>query len=302
MMKRLAPKGSSGYDVGEMEALKGPRPFGYYDYREFLRDLFEFRKSRDAGFSHRKFLAAAQIPGSGYLVRILKSSRKLNRKYVPHFCRALGLSGREEKYFTALVDYGNEKRHEAKHVLLKELLKMRAAEPEYSLRDTRLKFFRRWYYPVVRELISLIEFRGDFNQMARMIVPPITSVQAENAVKFLEKNGFVSRDGDGRYGLSEAFVTSGDAVNSTVLDQYHRANLALNCEALDLVPPDLRSASSLTLTLSEANFDRVRKEIRDFRAHLLAIAKEDPNPERVFHIGFLALSRSKKKKDGHNAG
>lgn len=284
------------------ESRPEPKPYAYYDYREFLREVFEFRKARDEGFSHRKFLAAAQIPGSAYLVRVLKSNRKLNRKYVPHFCRALGLSAREEKYFAVLVDYGNEKRHEAKHLLLKDLLKMRAAEPEHSLRDTRLKFFRRWYYPVVREIISLMEFRGDFNQMARMIVPPITAVQAENAVKFLEKNGFVSRDDGGRYVLSEAFVTSGDVMNSTVLDQYHRANLALNCDALDLVPPDLRSASSLTLTLSEANFDRVRKEIRDFRAHLLAIAKEDPNPERVFHIGFLAISRSKKKKDDHHAG
>ncbi len=98
---------------------------------------------------------------------------------------------------------------------------------------------------------------------------------------------------------TEPFVTSGDTVNSTILDQYHRSNLRLNCEALDLVPPDLRSASSLTLTPSEANFDRVRREIRDFLAHLMAIAKEDPNPERMFHIGFIALSRSRKKDGFH---
>jgi uncharacterized protein (TIGR02147 family) len=300
-MKRLAGQGAPAYD-GSMETRPGPRPYGYFDYREYLRDVFQFQKSIDPAFSHRKFLETAQIPGSAYLVRILKASRKLNLKYVPHFCRALGLSAREEHYFARLVEYGNEKRHEPRHLLLKELLKMRAAEPDYSLRDRRLKFFRRWYYPVIREIISLLDFRGDYNLLARMAVPPITAVQAENAVGFLEKNGFIRKEAGGRYILSEPFVTSGDVINSTVLDQYHRSNLALNCEALDLVPPDLRSASSLTLTLSEANFDRVRKEIRDFRAHLMAIAKEDPNPERVFHIGFIALSRSKKKKDGPHAG
>jgi uncharacterized protein (TIGR02147 family) len=284
-----------------MESVPEPRPFAYFDYRKYLAEVFAFRKARDAAFSHRGFLEAAGIPGSAYLVRVLKQTRKLNKKYIPHFCLALGLSGREEQYFAKLVEYGNEKRHEARHVLLKDMLKIRSSDPEFLLRDRRLNFFKRWYYPVVREILSLTEVRDDFNQVARMVVPPITAVQAENAVKFLEKNGFVSRGHDGRYELSEPFVSSGDVLNSTVLDQYHRANIALNCEALDLVPPDLRSASSLTLTLSEAGFERVRREIREFRAHLMAIAKEDAHPERVFHIGFTALSRSKKKKDGTHA-
>ena len=284
-----------------MEGIPEPRPFAYFDYRKYLADVFDHRKARDAAFSHRSFLEDAGIPGSAYLVRVLKKTRKLNKKYVPHFCQALGLSGRDGQYFAKLVEYGNEKRHEARHDLLKEMLKLRSADPEFLLRDRRLNFFKRWYYPVVRELVSLTEVRDDFNQVARMVVPTITAEQAENAVKFLEKNGFVRRDATGRYELSEPFVSSGDVLNSTVLDQYHRANLALNTEALDLVPPDLRSASSLTLTLSEAGFERVRREIRDFRAHLMAIAKEDANPERVFHIGFTALSRSKKKKDGANA-
>ncbi len=279
-----------------------PRPFAYFDYRKYLGDAFNHRKSLDAEFSHRRFLEDAGIPGSAYLVRVLKKARKLNKKYVPHFCLALGLAGREAHYFGVLVEYGNEKRHETKHLLLKDLLKLRAADPDFLLKDRRLNFFKRWYYPVVREVLSLIEVRDDFNAVARMVVPPITAVQAANAVKFLEKNGFVRKDAGGCYALSEPFVSSGDVLNSTVLDQYHRANLALNGEALDLVPPDLRSASSLTLTLSEAGFDRVRREIRDFRAHLMAIAKEDANPERVFHIGFTALSRSKKKKDvGHGS-
>ncbi|MDB5102483.1 MAG: hypothetical protein JWP91_172 [Fibrobacteres bacterium] len=284
-----------------MERFEAPRPFAYFGYRDYLRDTFEHRRKTDPGFSHRRFLAAAGIPGSGYLVKVLKASLRLNRKYVPNFCAALGLSGREQQYFEKLVEFGNEKRHEPKQALLKDLLRLRAANPELSLSDKRLKFFKRWYYPVVREVISLTRFRGDFNALARMVVPPITAVQAENAVKFLSKNGFIALEKEGHYSLTEAFITSGDLVNSTMLDQYHRANLALNCEALDLVPPDLRSASSLTLTLSEANFERIRREIRDFRAHLMAISNEDPNPERVFHIGFIALSRSRKKKDGTDA-
>lgn len=297
----MAREAAPAYDGKQMEPESGPSPFAYFDYRQYLAEAFRYRKARDEKFSHRGFLQAAGIPGSAYLVRVLNSTRKLNRKYVPHFCRALGLSAREAQYFAALVDYGNTKAHEARHLLLKDMLKLRAADPQFLLRDRRLNFFKRWYYPVVREIVSLTDVRDDFNQVARMVVPPITAVQAENAVRFLEKNGFVRREADGRYALSEPFVSSGDALNSTVLDQYHRANLALNCEALDLVPPDLRSASSLTLTLSEAGFERIRREIRDFRAHLMAIAKEDAHPERVFHIGFTALSRSKKKKDGAHA-
>lgn len=272
-----------------------PIIFDYFNYIDFLNDYFSFEKSLNPSYSQREFLRKANISGSAVLHRVITGGKKLNKKYIPNFCRALGLKKRESNYFETLVDYGNANTLENKNEHLKALFRIRSSMPEYRLLDKKLNFFRQWYYPVVREIVSLVDCRDDYNLISRMVVPSITSVQAKNAIKFLLKNGFIKKEKSGRYLLTEPFISTGDPIKSTLLARYHHKNLEINQKAVDLVPKELISNSSLTLSVSEKTFHRFRQEIQDFRARLMAITKEDPNPERVFHVGFTVLPRSRKK-------
>lgn len=272
-----------------------PIIFDYFNYIDFLNDYFSFEKSLNPSYSQREFLRKADISGSAVLHRVITGGKKLNKKYIPNFCTALGLKKKESFYFEALIAYGNANTLENKNEHLKTIFRIRASIPEYRIIDKKLNFFRQWYYPVVREIVSLVDCRDDYNLISRMVVPPITSVQAKNAIKFLLKNGFIKKEKSGRYLLTEPFISTGDPIKSTLLARYHQKNLGINQKAVDLVPKELISNSSLTLSVSEKTFHRFRQEIQDFRARLMAITKEDPNPERVFHVGFTMLPRSRKK-------
>ena len=267
--------------------------YNYFDYREYLRAAFIRNKQQIKGFSHRSFSREAGIESPNYLLRVLKGTRNLGSDYIAKFCRALGLRRNEARYFSTLVDFNTEKDINKKEKLLRDLLSLRSRRGLYKLDDKKLRFFSKWYYPVIRELSVILDFRDDFNLLARNCVPRITSQQAKNALGYLIKNGFLKNDAQGGYVRTEPIISSGDEVKSTVLRNYHRTTLTQSIEALDKVDLKNRDISSLTLSVSMKTYYEIKKEIQEFRKRLLARARDDESPEMVCLAGFQLIPRSK---------
>jgi uncharacterized protein (TIGR02147 family) len=276
--------------------------YDFFDYREYLRAAYDKRKQEIKGFSHRFFSLKAGIASPNYLLRVLKGTRSLGSGYIAKFCRSLGLSRSEARYFTALVGFNTEKDIEKKEKYLRDLLALRYRRGIFRMDDKKLQFFSKWYYPVIRELAVVLECRDDFNLLARNCVPRITSQQAKNAVGYLLKNGFLKKDAQGRYVRTEPVISSGDEVRSTVLRNYHRQTLAQSIEALDKPDLENRDVSSLTLSVSRKTYFAIKKEIQEFRKRLLVMAREDAGPEMVCLAGFQLIPRSKISRGRGTAG
>lgn len=275
-----------------------PHLYDYFDYREYLNDIFVYRKETDSTYSHRRFLADADIPGSTYLLRVLRNERKLSPKYIGNFCKALHLSVAESSFFTILVKFGNEKNVDKKEALLKELLRIRSEKATHSLDDKKLRYFEKWYYPVLRDLIGLVG-KIDYNALGRMLIPPIKGDQVQSAIEYLQKNGFIKSQENGEgFIVSEPIISTPPTVNSTILSQFHKKNLELDIEAFDNCTLDDRSISSVIMSVSMPTFEKMRIEIQEFRKRLIALAREDTNPDMVCRVGIQMVPRAKvKKKD-----
>jgi uncharacterized protein (TIGR02147 family) len=280
----------AGMENGHMKTVD---IYNYFDYREYLHAEFTRRKRDIKGFSHRVFSREAGITSPNYLLRVLNGTRNLGSDYLPKFSRALRLSSGEIRYFSALVRFNTESDIGKKEKYLRDILSLRCRRGIFNLDDRKLRFFNKWYYPVVRELAVILDCRDDFNLLARNCVPRITSQQAKNAVGYLLKNGFLKKDVNGRYDRTEPVISSGDEVRSTVLRNYHRQTLGQSIEALDRFDPKTRDISSLTLSVSRKNYLAIKKEIQDFRKRLLVMAREDAGPEMVCLAGFQLIPRSK---------
>lgn len=278
---------------------KKPVIYNYFDYREYLNDIFVHFKQVDPSYSHRKFLADAQIPGSTYLLRVLRVKRKLSLKYVANFSEAMKHNSSETQFFTMLVSFCNEKNVNKKDLILKNLLKIRSEKTTYALEDKKLRYFEKWYYPVMRDLVALVNFDDDYNALGRMLVPSIKSEQAKGAVAFLLKNGFIRpREDNSGYEPSEPIVATPPSVNSTILSQFHKKNLQLDIDAFENSLLSDRSISSVTMSVSKGTFEKIRIEVQEFRKRLIALAREDNKPSMVCRVGFQVVPRAKvNKKD-----
>lgn len=267
--------------------------FDYFDYVSYLTDYYNELKKVRIGFSFRSFSQNAGIPSHSYLLRIIKRQRKLSPKYLDAFIKALNLNTLESKYFTTLVSFNNSnKAHEKEHHL-NTILSLRCrCKEEYRIKDEELEFYRHWYYPVIRELATLIDFKSDYTKLAHACHPKITAKQAERAIDYLVKNNFLVPKSDGRYDLCNHIITTAPEVNSTILRKYHKDTLMQTAELLDIIEPAHRDVSSLTLRVDSETYKEIKKEIQNFRKRLLHIANKSKKPSLVCHAGLQLFPRS----------
>jgi uncharacterized protein (TIGR02147 family) len=270
-----------------------PDIFTFFDYREYLQSIYEWRKRTESGFSHRSFAKEAGIVSPNYLHRVLKRERELSEEYGNKFAAALKLHGNDLLYFSTLVRFNQEQDSAKKEELLRTLLALRYRRGVHHIYDKKLQFFSKWYYPVLRELAIIIDFNDDYNILARNCLPKITAQQAENGIAYLVKQGFLTKNEDGTFTRSDPVISSGDEVASTVLRNYHKQTLSQSIDALDSIDREERDISSVTLSVSKTTYLAMKKEIQDFRKRLLAMAKEDQEPQMVCLAGFQLLPRSK---------
>jgi uncharacterized protein (TIGR02147 family) len=276
-----------------------PNILDYFDYREYLSDVFAELKKQRRGFSYRSFSRELGISSHNFLPRIIKRERNLSGEFIPRLSGYLKHSQRELRYFKTLVAFNNEKKPPAKEQFLKQLLTLRVTHEEHKIEDKRLSFFSKWYYPVIRELVSICDFKKDYAFLARRCIPRITAAQAKSAVEYLVNNGFIRKNNNGRYRIVNQVIATEPEVNSAIIPRYHRITIQQCADAVDTIRKENRNFSSSTLLVSLELYNEIKKEIYHFRKKLLGMAKECTNPEMVCFAGFQLLPRSELIKAGN---
>ena len=268
--------------------------FMYFDYRDFIRAVLETMQSK--GLSLRAIQENAGVSGSAFFSRILDGSRPLSIANAKNIAKSWGLSVDESDYFLDLVRFGNEKNVDVREELLRKLLAVRANNQEFALQDSSLKFLSKWYYPVLRDLLPLIPPNMTAEKIGRMFTPVLRAPQVESGIRYLMESGFVTLDENGVYRVEQPIVSTPPRVRSTILRKYHLKNLEVNSEVYDLFTSDDRSVTSVTCSLSKESFEKVREEIAKLREKILALSREEKNPDRVCHVGFQLVNRAKVKE------
>jgi uncharacterized protein (TIGR02147 family) len=129
-----------------------------------------------------------------------------------------------------------------------------------------------------------------------MFTPALRAPQVQSGIKYLKEAGFVTFNDDGTYRIEQPIISTPPRVRSTILRKYHLKNLEVNSEVYDLFSSDDRSITSVTCSLSKESFEKVREEIAKLREKILAMSREEKNPDRVCHVGFQLVNRAKVKE------
>lgn len=267
--------------------------FNYFDYREYLDDCFKKIKSKNPGFSFRALSKDLCIQSHNFLPRILRRERNLTKEFIPLLTVYLRLGAKQVKYFEALVTLNDAKKTSVKEKHLKRLFALRIAHEEYKTQDEKLCFFDKWYYPVIRDLVTICDFQEDYALLARSCIPNISPAQAKKAVTFLLYNGFIRRETAGRYGAIEAEIAASPEVDAAIIPKYHKATLLQCVDAIDTIKKEDRNFSSTTLLVSKELYEDFKKEMHHFRKRIVSMTKECKSPEMVCYTGFQLLPRSK---------
>ncbi|MEO0606297.1 MAG: TIGR02147 family protein, partial [Myxococcota bacterium] len=74
-----------------LATMGAPDVITYLDYRRFLHDWFEWKKTENARYSHRLFARRAGVRSPSLLLLVTEGKRNLTAVTTAGFCEAMGL-------------------------------------------------------------------------------------------------------------------------------------------------------------------------------------------------------------------
>lgn len=275
----------------------------YTDYRKFIQDYYDERK-RSSAFTWREFARDAGFTSPVYLKYICEGKKNLSIGAAGSVANAMGLAGFENTYFVLMVSYAHAKSDAAKRAAFEERCALAQAHKVRVLGKEEFDYFKSWKNPVLRELAPHMPGAKPL-EMAHACKQDISAAEVSKTLDFLVKAGLLKKDRNGNYRQTEKSVSMGpvDAVPVAAREMQRQMG-EFAVKALDL-PLSERDMSGLTLGLTRNAYERIRKEIADFRRRIVAIATEDDETEQVYRMNlqlFPLSERLEKKKDLKNKG
>jgi uncharacterized protein (TIGR02147 family) len=267
--------------------------FSYINYRLFLRDYYEEQKKTTRVFSYRFFSRKAGINSPNFLKQIIESKRNLTRLTIDKFITALKLNNKEASFFRHLVLFNQAKVATEKQEHYAVMLSMMHTVKELRLSALQHEYYNHWFVPVVREMVSLYNFKGDYKSLAAAVVPSISVREARYAVKLLLKLGLIEQLPDGRYRQTEAAIISDSRVARMAVRSFNREMLRKAETALEEVPVEQRQIYGVTVGISKECYDVLAAEMAAFRDRVVAIVNGDTASDSVYqlHMQLFPLSR-----------
>jgi uncharacterized protein (TIGR02147 family) len=273
--------------------------FAYLDYRAFLRDFYQARKAKGRGFSFRSFSRRAGLKSPNYLKLVIDGERNLSPSMAERFASACGLGAEEARHFVDLVAFNQATSMAERSKRYARLTGSERYRNAHKLDMAHAAYFSAWYMPAIRELAARADFRGDPEWIAAQLVPTISVGEAERAIATLIELGLVVRDTSGKIAQAETLLSTGAETRGLHIANYHRGMMQRAMESIDLVKPDQRDISSLTLCLGENSLRSFKERVQRFRRELLELSALEDDPEQVVQINFqlFPLSRSRREDE-----
>lgn len=270
--------------------------FRFRDYRAFLREFYERNKQRKSGYSLRAFSKTAGLRSPNYLKLVMDGDRNLTAPMALRFAECCGLNGEAVEYFCELVAFNQARVARERELHYERLKRFSRFRKVHKLDAAESAYHSEWYIPAVRELVVRADFEEDSGWIAGALLPPISPVQAKRALAVLLELGLLARDAAGRLVQPEELVETPEGPLGHHVVEFHRAMMAHAAQALDLVPRGEREISSLTLCLSEAQFEQLKAELAAFRGLLLQRYQAQPDAERVVQLNFQLFPLSQARE------
>jgi uncharacterized protein (TIGR02147 family) len=200
---------------------------------------------------------------------------------------AMNLTPKETDYFGAVVQFVNSKSNDEKNSHFTRMLRLRGNSVIKFIDEGQYEFFRSWYHSALREMVTLFDFKEDYDWIAKKCIPRITAVQAKKSIELMVQLGILRRNEQGKLEPADAVISSEYEMKSFVLRNFHVEMLGLAKEALERFAPNEREISSLTLGVSQKCYERIKEHIRTFKQELLTMVVDDTaDSETVCQCNF----------------
>ena len=280
----------------------------YMDYRVFLAEFYHFKKTQTKmsirPYSYAIFSAAADIKSPNYLKMIIEGKRNLSPDMVQKFARACGLNKAQTEEFRLLVFFNQSEDPADRNYALKQLSEYRIDQKiKHGELDRKvLEKVPNWIGWIIYALVDQAGVTFQIGQLKEILRNKASESEIVAALDSLLKSGELTKD------LVTGLIQKGkpteapEEIPSALVRKLQMQLMYLGLESLYQDQPNEREFGSLTLSLTEKEFEELKFKLRQMRKSLNkdnSIARLADKGERVYQLNLqlFPVSNASKKFD-----
>lgn len=268
-------------------APKLPSIYDYSDYREYLKDYYNYQKQKLKSFSMRSFASAAGLGSSGYLTMVMNGERNLSIKSIHKFITALKLAKRQATYFENLVLFNQTNKDKERDQYFERLCELKPQSPITELEENELEFLSNKLLVVIHQMVSLPDFTDNPEELAKRIYPRVRPLEVKRALEKLFSLGFLEKAPNGQIIQKDPALKTSPEVDFFKVYSYHKTLLNDAKQSIVSVPAKLRDITAVTLPIDKDKLPELKKKIAEFREELMSwVDQSSPNPNDVYQLCF----------------
>ena len=271
-----------------------PSVFDYLNYRDYLKEAYSYKKLVNPRFSENAFVLAAGFGKNsrGYLGLVIKGKRNLTPKSIIGFSRALDLSAQEALFFENMVLFCQSEDEKEKIYYFQRLKIASQGEDSkpMALVDSHLRFLNEWHLVVLREMVSLSDFKEDLEWIYKRLSGKISRSKITEGIDDLLNLGLIKRDDSDKLVQCEATLLFKDGKdNFKNTTNLHKDFAQRASQAMTELPYNKRAAQLITLGIPRSKFEEIRKEMQEMTQLLLKKYGHESNSQEIVQIGIQLL-------------
>jgi uncharacterized protein (TIGR02147 family) len=278
----------------------------YMDYRLFLADFYRAKKAQTRmsirPYSYAIFSAAADIKSPNYLKMIIEGKRNLSMDMVSKFAKACSFNKAQTDEFRLLVVFNQSEDPADRNYALKQLSEYRV---DQKLKQGELdrKVFEKvpnWVGWIIYALVDQQGVTFETSQLKDLLRGKASESEINEALENLIRTGELVRDPQTQQIAKGKPTEAPEEIPSALVRKLQMQLMYLGLESLYQDNATEREFGSLTLSLTEKEFEDIKFKLRQMRKSLHkenAISRMSTKGERVYQLNLqlFPVSNAAKK-------
>lgn len=170
-----------------------PEVYKYTDYRKYIKDLLDYKKSSKSGFSIRGLSRKAGI-AAGYLNMVINGKRNLTDKALDKLLPFLKLQPTEINFLRELIAFNDGSEHDLKIKSLNKMNQYKYYRENTSEINALQTYVKNWHYVTIRELIESSKKKLTAKDIYQKLKFKVSLNEIEKVLLFLEENKLINSD------------------------------------------------------------------------------------------------------------
>lgn len=290
-----------------------PEVKNYLDVHDYLKAIYNFRKSQELDFSYEKWSIELGINNKSFLRRIIIGQRSLTETTTNTFCDNLNLNKSDREYFHLLVLYSKTSSVEKKDLYGRRLRQLIRNDYQQEEVLSAEEFILMPLYPRLQTILGFTDIEKTPESLASLLKVSVPELKA--ALQVLQDLGLAAPtsnlDKIQWMGKTKAFKVP-DNLGSKALLKFHEHSLKDAIQAQDL-NSNQRRYHSLLVPLSEETFQNFIADLQGFIKQTLSkydsqellnhqLFQINLNLHAVSHVERPENTGEKIKGQSHNQG